>query len=72
MHKLNATITNAKEATEETTKINTHVRMLISATDGLVKESHITKDASKSLEQVIRTLKQITSELNEESNKFKV
>jgi len=69
---LDITIQNAKEATEETTKINTHVRMLIDATDGLVKESHITKDASKSLEQVIKTLKQITSELNEESNKFKV
>jgi len=72
MHSLNTTIENAKEATQETTKINEHVKMLIQATEGLVEESHITKEASNSLDKIIQQLKQITSELSEESNKFKV
>jgi len=72
MNNLNHTIINAKSATQETTQINTHVRMLIDATEGLVKESNLTKQSADSLEKVIQKLKEITTELSEESNKFKV
>jgi hypothetical protein len=46
--------------------------MLIDATEGLVKESNLTKQSADSLEKVIQKLKEITTELSEESNKFKV
>jgi len=72
MNNLNQTIDNSKKATEETTKINTHVRLLIDATEGLVKESVVTKESADLLEKIINQLKQITSELNNESSKFKV
>jgi len=72
MHNLIVTIENAKEATEETTKINTHVRLLIEATEGLVKESNLSKDIANQLKNIISNLENITDELNKESNKFKV
>jgi len=72
MQSLTSTITNAKEATEETIKINTYVRMLIEATEGLVKESNITKEATDKLALIIKELKNVANELNNESKKFKV
>ena len=72
MHNLLITIENAREATGETTKINTHVRLLIEATEGLVKESNLSKDVANQLKHIIANLENITNELNQESNKFKV
>ena len=72
MNSLTNTIHNAKLATEETTKINTHVRLLIEATEGLVNESDLSKNVANQLKNIISKLKNITYELNEESNKFKV
>jgi len=72
MESLNATILNAKHATEETVKINTHVRLLIEATEGLVKESEITQNIANKLANVIKELESIAIELNSESEKFKV
>jgi hypothetical protein len=72
MESLNATILNAKHATEETVKINTHVRLLIEATEGLVKESKITQNIANKLANVIKELESIAIELNSESEKFKV
>jgi len=72
MNSLTNTIHNAELATSETIKINTHVRMLIEATEGLANESLISKDVANNLKTVIKRLENITSELNDESNKFKV
>jgi len=72
MNSLTNTIRNAEQATSETVKINTHVRLLIKATEGLVKESNSSKEVAQKLKEVISQLENITNELNEESNKFKV
>jgi len=72
MNSLNNTIENAELASSETVKINTHVRMLIEATEGLVNESTNSKEVANKLKKVIQNLENITRELNEESNKFKV
>ena len=72
MNSLTNTIRNAEQATSETVKINTHVRLLIKATEGLVKESNTSKEVAQKLKEVISQLENITNELNEESNKFKV
>jgi len=72
MNSLTNTIHNAELATSETIKINTHVRLLIEATDGLVNESNTSKKVAEKLKEVISQLENITSELNNESNKFKV
>ena len=69
---LDATIENAKHATEETIKINTHVRMLIKATNGLAKESDITENVANKLANIINELESVANELNNESAKFKV
>jgi len=72
MENLNDTIHNAKHATEETVKINTHVRMLIQATEGLVQESDTTQDVANKLANIIKELESVANELNSESQKFKV
>jgi len=72
MNNLVNTIINAKQASEETTKINTHVRLLIEATEGLVEESNLSKEVANKLKSIIFKLENITKELNEESNRFKV
>jgi methyl-accepting chemotaxis protein len=72
MNSLNATIENAKHASEETVKINTHVRLLIQATEGLVVESDTSKKVADKLSQIIKELDNVASELHNESKKFKV
>jgi len=72
MNSLTNTIHNAELASNETIKINTHVRMLIEATNGLVNESNTSKNVANQLEEVIKRLENITSELNDESHRFKV
>jgi len=72
MNSLTNTIHNAESAASETVKINTHVRMLIEATEGLVQESDVTQNVANQLKNIIIQLEHITKELNEESNKFKV
>jgi len=69
---LNITIKNAKEATKETVKINTHVRKLIEVTEKLLKNSDISKEISQKLKEVVRDLSKITNELTQETSKFKV
>jgi len=72
MNSLTNTINNSKLASEETIKINTHVKMLIEATQGLAKESELSKEVANKLKSIINELENITSELNNESNRFKV
>jgi methyl-accepting chemotaxis protein len=72
MTSLTNTIYNAKHATEETVKINTHVRLLIEATDGLVNESNTSKEVADKLAQIIKELENVANELNNESSKFRV
>ena len=72
MNSLTNTIINAELATNETIKINTHVRLLIEETEELVKESKLSKEVAYELKNVINNLENITHELNDEANKFKV
>ena len=69
---LNITIANAKEATKETVKINTHVRKLIEVTEKLLENSSISREISEKLKQVVKDLTHITNELNQETSRFKV
>ena len=69
---LTSTIRKAKEATEETIKINTHVRLLIDTTDGLLKESKTTEDVATQLREVVHNLRKVTNEFEEDAERFKV
>ena len=69
---LNATIQNAQLASKETIKINTHVRLLIDATEELLGESEISKDVAKELTSIVTKLNSISSELNQEVSGFKL
>ncbi len=69
---LNSTIENAKLASKETVKINTHVRLLIEATEKLLEESKTSKDVAKELTSIVTKLNSISSELNQEVSRFKV
>ena len=70
--KLVDTIKLSNEAIEETIKINNNVRYLIKEIDKLLKDSEITEKIAKDLEKVSVELKEITKEINQEVNKFKV
>ena len=69
---LNATIQNAQLASKETIEINTHVRLLIEATEQLLEESKISKDVANELTSIVTKLNSISSELNQEVSGFKV
>ena len=69
---LEKTIENAKEATQETVKINTHVRNLIESTEKLLKESETSDKVAKELKNIVSQLKYISNQINEEINRFKV
>ena len=69
---LTSTIRKAKEATEETIKINTHVRLLIDTTDGLLEESKITEEVATQLKEVVNDLRKVANEFEEDGDRFKV
>ena len=69
---LNNTIQNAQLASKETIKINTHVRLLIDATEELLEESKISKDVANELTSIVTKLNSISSELNQEVSGFKL
>ena len=69
---LSLTIENAKLATKETVKINTHVRMLIETTDKLLKESNMSNEVASKLKNIVYSLNQISNQLEEEVNRFKI
>jgi len=72
MNNLNRTIEFAKKATKETEKINVNVRLLMETSSGLTKESEITEEVSKDLENISTHLDKVTDELQKEVNKFKI
>jgi len=69
---LNKTIDKSKEATNETIKINTHVRILIETTEKLLQSSNISEKVAKELKTIVNELNNITNELNDEVNNFKI
>ncbi|NPA55115.1 MAG: methyl-accepting chemotaxis protein [Epsilonproteobacteria bacterium] len=69
---LQNTITQAREATSETSKIHHQVKLLIDTANILSQESKVTKEMANKLQQVVRSLHQITQELNEEADRFYV
>ena len=69
---LNKTIQKSREATNDTVKINTHVRRLIETTEKLLKNSHISDKVAKELKQIVNQLNSISNQLKEEINNFKV
>jgi len=69
---LHNTILNAKEATSETIKINTHVRTLIETSSKLLESSNISEKVAKELKEVVNDLNKISNELEQEVNIFKV
>jgi len=69
---LNVTIQNSEKALNETTKINTHVRILVDEVEKLIKENNITQEVSKLLEKIASELNRVNMKLKEEAEKFKV
>ena len=72
LEKLNNTIQISKEAAKETTKIDVNVRLLMDTSVGLTEEGSTTEKVSKELDTISQQLKQITKELENEINKFKI
>jgi len=72
LEKLNHTIQISKEAAKETTKIDVNVRLLMDTSVGLTEEGSTTEKVSKELDTISQQLKQITKELENEINKFKI
>jgi len=71
MNSLSITIDNSHKALNETTKINTHVRVLIVEIDELIKNNDVTEEISNNLKMISSNLENVINNLKEESNKFK-
>ena len=69
---LSLTIDKSKLATRETVKINTHVRLLIETTEKLLKESNVSNEVASKLKAIVNNLNNVSNQLNEEVNKFKI
>jgi methyl-accepting chemotaxis protein len=69
---LNTTKEISQKALNETTKINTHVRLLIDSVEGLLKESEISQETAKHLKQISNSLKEIVKSLQSKTDKFNV
>ncbi len=67
---LDVTIVISQKALNETTRINTHVRMLIEAVEGLVQESKTSKEISTQLKHISTSLKHIIQNLENKTDKF--
>jgi methyl-accepting chemotaxis protein len=72
MEKLENTIKISKRAVNETTKINTNVRLLVETSDGLTKEAKVTEEVSKELTTISKKLEEVSNILNQEIHKFKI
>jgi methyl-accepting chemotaxis protein len=71
-NKLEHTIDISKRAAKETTKINTNVRLLVDASDGLTNEAKITNKVSDEFTIISDKLHQVSDKLHQEINKFKI
>ena len=69
---LNKTINKSKEATNETIKINTHVRTLIETTEKLLESSTVSEKVAKELKSIVNELNNISNKINNEVNNFKI
>ena len=71
MNSLTITIDNSHKALKETTKINTHARILIIEIDELIKNNDVTEEVYNRLKTVSSSLDNVIKNLELESNKFK-
>jgi len=69
---LNKTIEKSKEATNETMKINTYIRILIETASKLLENSNISEKVAKELKQIVNELHNISDQLHKEVNNFKI
>jgi len=69
---LNKTIDKSKDATNETIKINTHVRTLIQTTEKLLQSSSISEKVANELKDIVNGLNHIANEINDEVENFKI
>ena len=69
---LNQTIQKSREATKDTVKINTHVRILIETTSKLLENSKVSDKVAKELKQIVNQLNNISNQLKNEVDNFKV
>jgi len=72
MQNLSTTIESSHRALNETTKINTHVRLLVEEVGVLIKENDVTEDVAKRLKTISQELKIVINSLKNESDKFKI
>jgi methyl-accepting chemotaxis protein len=70
MNELNNTIEIAKVAKDDSVKINNHIEKLIEIVKDLSKKSHITAENSKKLKTIVEELKNVSIEINKETDKF--
>ena len=71
MNSLTITIDNSHKALKETTKINTHARVLIIEIDELIKNNDVTEEVYNKLKVISSNLDNVINNLEIESNKFK-
>jgi len=71
INSLETTIKISHKALNETTKINTHVRFLIEAVEGLMKESKESETIAEDLKKISEELKSVVTILEKESSQFK-
>jgi len=71
MNSLTITIDNSHKALKETTKINTHARVLIVEIDELIKNNDVTEEVYNKLKVISSNLDNVINNLELESNKFK-
>ena len=69
---LNKTIEKSKEASNETMQINKYVNILIDTASKLLDNSNISEKVAKELKQIVTELHNISNQLNEEVNNFKI
>ena len=72
MNKLNRTIEFSRKATKETEKIDVNVRLLMDSSENLTKEAEITNEVSDNLENISKSLAEVTRNLQTEVTKFKI
>lgn len=71
MNFLSVTIDNSHQALKETTKINTHVRVLIEEVDELIRNNDVTEEVSQELKVISSNLGNVITNLQRESDKFR-
>ncbi|NPA11078.1 MAG: methyl-accepting chemotaxis protein [Epsilonproteobacteria bacterium] len=68
---LDGTISNAHKALNETTKINTHIRLLVEEVENLISKNDVVEQISDKLKKISLRLNEVINTLENEVGRFK-